>query len=117
LEPLSLFELRLYPQVGGARQNAFCERQDAFDVEFFDLAGVTVDPSEREFLAQFLGVALARGRTGRRRSAARSRRVFPECRTRVRLAKSAPRQVEADIVASVNAVVSGKPPCRLDPVP
>ena len=27
LEPLALFERRLRPQVGGARQNALCERQ------------------------------------------------------------------------------------------
>ena len=27
-------------QVGGARQNAFCERQDALYVEFIELAGV-----------------------------------------------------------------------------
>jgi hypothetical protein len=37
LEPLALLERRLHPQVGGARQNAFCERQDAFHVEFFEL--------------------------------------------------------------------------------
>jgi hypothetical protein len=29
LEPLALLERRLRPQVGGARQNAFCVRQDA----------------------------------------------------------------------------------------
>jgi hypothetical protein len=28
LEPLALFERRLYPQVRGARQNAFSERQE-----------------------------------------------------------------------------------------
>ncbi len=44
LEPLPLFERRLHPEVGGARQNAFCERQDALYVEFIELAGVTVDP-------------------------------------------------------------------------
>ena len=60
LEPLSLFEGRLHPEVGGARQNAFCERQDALYVEFIELAGVTVDPRERELLAQFLGVAVVR---------------------------------------------------------
>ena len=38
LEPLALFERRLHPQVGGARQNAFCERQDALYVEFIELA-------------------------------------------------------------------------------
>jgi len=38
LEPLSLIERRLHPEVGGARENAFCERQDAFYVEFFELA-------------------------------------------------------------------------------
>jgi hypothetical protein len=32
----------------------------AFHVEFFELAGVTVDPSERELLAQFLGVTVVR---------------------------------------------------------
>ena len=60
LEPLALFERRLHPQVGGARQNAFCKRQDAFYVEFFEQAGVTVDPGERELLAQFLGVTVVR---------------------------------------------------------
>ena len=39
LEPLPLFERRLHPQVGGARQNTFCERQDALHVEFIELAG------------------------------------------------------------------------------
>ena len=58
MEPLPLLERRLHPQVGGARQNAFCERQDALYVEFIELAGVTVDPGERELLAQFLGVAV-----------------------------------------------------------
>jgi hypothetical protein len=43
LEPLALIERCLHPQIGGARQNAFCERKDAFHVEFFELAGVTVD--------------------------------------------------------------------------
>jgi hypothetical protein len=42
LEPLTLVERRLHPQIGGARQNPFCERQDAFYVEFIDLAGVRV---------------------------------------------------------------------------
>jgi hypothetical protein len=42
LEPLPLFERGLHPQVCGARQNPFCERQDAFHVEFFDLGGVAV---------------------------------------------------------------------------
>jgi hypothetical protein len=60
LEPLSLIERRLNPQIGGARQNAFCEGQDALHVEFFELAGVAVDASERELLAQFLGVAVVR---------------------------------------------------------
>jgi hypothetical protein len=50
----------LHPEVAGARQNAFCERQDAFHVEFIELARVTVDPKERELLAQFLGVAVVR---------------------------------------------------------
>ena len=30
LEPLPLFERCLHPEVIGARENAFCERQDAF---------------------------------------------------------------------------------------
>src|SRR5829696_2193622 len=37
LEPLSLFEGRLNPEVRGARQNAFCKRQDALYVEFIEL--------------------------------------------------------------------------------
>jgi hypothetical protein len=48
------------PEVCRPRQNAFCEREDAFYVEFFELAGVTVDPRERELLAQLLGVAVVR---------------------------------------------------------
>ena len=40
LEPLTLVERRLHPQLGRARQNPFCERRDAFYVEFIDLAGV-----------------------------------------------------------------------------
>ena len=58
LEPLPLFECRLHPEVGRARQNTFCKRQNALYVEFFELAGVTVDSSEREFFAQFLGVTV-----------------------------------------------------------
>jgi hypothetical protein len=58
LEPLSLFEWGLNPQVRGARQNAFGECQDAFHVEFFELAGVTLDPDERELLAEFLRMAV-----------------------------------------------------------
>jgi hypothetical protein len=50
----------LDPQIGSARQNAFCERQDAFYVEFLKLAGVTVDACERELLAEFLGVTVVR---------------------------------------------------------
>jgi hypothetical protein len=38
LEPLSLFERGLYLQVRRPRQNAFCERDDAFHVEFIELA-------------------------------------------------------------------------------
>jgi hypothetical protein len=38
LEPLALVECGLDPQVGRARQNPFCERQDALYVEFFELA-------------------------------------------------------------------------------
>jgi hypothetical protein len=37
LEPLALFERSLHPQVRGARQNAFRERQDALHVDFFEL--------------------------------------------------------------------------------
>jgi hypothetical protein len=44
LEPLALFERRLHPQVRRSRQNPFCERQDAFHVEFVQFRGVTVDP-------------------------------------------------------------------------
>jgi len=60
LEPLALFEGRLHPQVGGSWQNPFCKLQDALHVEFFELAGMTVDPDERELLAQLLGVAVVR---------------------------------------------------------
>jgi hypothetical protein len=41
LEPLALVESGPHPQVRGARQNAFCECQDALYVEFFELARVT----------------------------------------------------------------------------
>ena len=58
LEPLALVERCLHPEVRGARQNAFCERQDALYIEFIELAGVTVHPGARELLAQFLGVAV-----------------------------------------------------------
>jgi len=37
LEPLALVERGLDPQIGSPRQNAFCERQDALYVEFFEL--------------------------------------------------------------------------------
>jgi hypothetical protein len=37
LERLPLFEWRLQPQVGGARQNPFCERQDALCIELIEL--------------------------------------------------------------------------------
>ena len=46
------------PEVASARQNAFSERQDALYVEFIELAGVAIDPDERQFLAQFLGVTV-----------------------------------------------------------
>jgi hypothetical protein len=61
-------EWGLDQEVGGARQNALCEGQDAFYVEFLKLAGVPFDPNERELLAQFLRVA---GRTSRCRSSVR----------------------------------------------
>ena len=55
LEPLALFKRRLHPQVGGTRQNAFCERQDALYIEFLELAGVPVNSnsvsSSRSFSA------------------------------------------------------------------
>ncbi|WP_291987866.1 hypothetical protein [Luteitalea sp.] len=44
MEPLPLFERRLHPEIGGARQDAFCEREDALHVEFVQFRGVTVDP-------------------------------------------------------------------------
>lgn len=37
LEPLALVERRLHPQVRRARENAFCERQDALYIEFVQL--------------------------------------------------------------------------------
>jgi hypothetical protein len=55
LEPLALIERGLHPEVGRTRQNTFCEREDPLHIEFFELAGVTVDPRQRELLAQFLG--------------------------------------------------------------
>ena len=51
-EPLAPFERRLHPQVGGAREDAFCERQDAFYVEFIEWARVRDDWRERELLAE-----------------------------------------------------------------
>ena len=56
LEPLFLIQRRLHPKVRGARQNAFCERQDALYVEFFDRFGVVVNLGERQFLAQFVAL-------------------------------------------------------------
>jgi hypothetical protein len=53
-------QLQLAASSCGTRQDAFCERQDAFHVEFIELAGVTVYPGERELLAQFLGVTVVR---------------------------------------------------------
>jgi hypothetical protein len=52
LESLPLFERSLHPEIGGARQNPFSEWQEAFHVEFSELAGVTFHPNERELLAQ-----------------------------------------------------------------
>jgi hypothetical protein len=39
----------------GTRENAFCERQDAFYVEFFELTGVPLNSHERQLLASFFG--------------------------------------------------------------
>jgi hypothetical protein len=52
LQALLVVQRRLDPQIRGARQDAFCERQDALDVEFVHLLGVLVDLRERQFLAQ-----------------------------------------------------------------
>ena len=60
MESLPLLERRLHPEVRGAWQNTFCEPQDAFDVEFFELTRVTFDPNAGELLAQLLGVAVVR---------------------------------------------------------
>ena len=38
LEPLSLVEGSLHPEDGGTPQDAFRKHQDAFHVEFFELA-------------------------------------------------------------------------------
>ena len=40
LQALLVVERGLHAQVGSTRQNVFCERQDAFDVEFVDRLGV-----------------------------------------------------------------------------
>jgi hypothetical protein len=48
------------PEIRGAWQNAFCEGEDALHVEFFELTRVTVDPRERQLLAQLLGVTVVR---------------------------------------------------------
>ena len=58
LEPLPLFERRLHPEVGCARQDALSECQDALRVEFLDLGGMAVHAQQRELLAQLLGVAI-----------------------------------------------------------
>jgi hypothetical protein len=52
LQPLLVVERRLDPQVRGARQNAFCEGQDALYVEFIDGFGVVIDLGERQLLAE-----------------------------------------------------------------
>ncbi|SRR5258708_2696369 len=44
----------------GARSAKTGLSANAFHVEFFELAGVSVDPYERELLAQFLSVAIVR---------------------------------------------------------
>jgi hypothetical protein len=42
----------VHPQVRGPRQDTLCERQDALDVDLFELRGVTVDLRQRLLLAQ-----------------------------------------------------------------
>ena len=60
LEPLSLFERRLHPQVRRPRQDALCEAQNALHVELSEFVGVLVDLQERELLAQLVFVAVVR---------------------------------------------------------
>jgi hypothetical protein len=50
LEPLSLVEGSLHPEVGGARQNTLCECEDAIHVEIVDLFAVSVHTQQREVL-------------------------------------------------------------------
>ena len=50
----------LDPQVRRPRQNALCEGQDAFYVEFIEFDGVSVDLCEREVLAQPVSLPLVR---------------------------------------------------------
>lgn len=53
LQPLLVVKRGLHPHVCGARQDAFCERQDVLlGVEFVDRLGVVVDLCERQLLAQ-----------------------------------------------------------------
>jgi len=56
---------RLDPQVGCARQNAFCERQDALYVEFVDHFGVPIDLRERQFLAELVALTAVAGEVNR----------------------------------------------------
>ena len=45
------------PQIRRARQNTLRERENPFYVEFFKLRGVSVDLSQRQFLAQAIALA------------------------------------------------------------
>src|SRR5213080_2210231 len=54
LQSLLVVEGRLDPQVWCARQNTFCERQDALYVEFVDRFGVPINLRERQFLAELV---------------------------------------------------------------
>ncbi|MGE3842209.1 MAG: hypothetical protein AB7I50_11530 [Vicinamibacterales bacterium] len=51
MEPLALFERRLHPEVGGARQNALGEREDALHVEFVQLDSLGRALGGRDFVA------------------------------------------------------------------
>ena len=61
MQSLLVVERSLDPQIGGARQNAFCERQDALYVEFIDGFGVMLDLGERQFFAQLVTLAAVAG--------------------------------------------------------
>jgi hypothetical protein len=70
--------VRATPAPTGLR-HAVGEGQDALYIEFFKLAGVTLDPNERELLAQLLRMAVVRIDVDRAVEEERPRPGGPAC--------------------------------------